>query len=64
MKILHYTGKGYGFMDGITEYVILSDDSDGNDEDHGCPGFTLDSETEVGELPGTLPLDEILIPRK
>ena len=65
MKILHFTGKGEGFMSGITEYIVISDDDDIPTEDWIAPGFELSSSTELlQELPCSLPLNTTLIARQ
>jgi hypothetical protein len=61
MRILHFTGEGRNFMAGVEEYVVITDDDDTPIEDHCAPGFELSSETEVGELPDSLPLEMTLI---
>ena len=61
MKVLHFTGKGYGEMDGVTEYIVIIEIDE--DEDGQCaPGFELYSSTEV-DLPSSLPLNTTLVPK-
>lgn len=66
MRILHFTGKGYGFMEGVTEYVVLIEDDEDVDE-QACPGFKLESNTLVKsvitEMPTGLPMGSSLVPR-
>lgn len=66
MRILHFVGEGQGWMKGIEEYVIITeeDEKESPIEDSKAPGFELESETEVGELPTSLPLETTLIPHK
>ena len=61
MKILHFSGKGYGFMSGISEFVVFINDED-DVEEQGAPGFELVSETEIDDMPGTFPMHTTLIP--
>ena len=64
IKLLHFQGKGYGFMQGVTEYVVIKDDDAVPNKDHCAPGFKLTSCTElVADLPHTLPFNESLIVR-
>lgn len=63
MKVLYFRGVGFGFMNGIKEYVVIVDDPDEPIEDHLAPGFELVSVTELSEdLPNNLPLNTTLIP--
>ena len=62
MRVLHFQGKGIGWMTGVTEYVTITEEDDVPAEDFCCPGFVLKSETEV-DLPHTLPLETSLVPR-
>ena len=64
MKIFHFIGNGEGFMSGIKEYIVISDDPNVPDEDYEAPGFKLDSVTElIQDLPHSLPLNEVLVKR-
>lgn len=64
MKILHFTGQGTGWMTGFKEYLIITEDYDSLADDHCCPGFTLDSKAELDDdLPSSLPLERVLIPK-
>lgn len=64
IKLLHFQGIGYGFMAGVTEYVVIKDDDDEPDSGHCAPGFKLTSCTElIADLPDTLPFNESLIVR-
>ena len=60
MKILHFTGQGYGEMEGIDEYVVVIEDS-GNVEEQRAPNFILESETEIEDLPSSFPFNFTLI---
>lgn len=66
MRVLHFVGKGRGFMEGVEEYVIISDEEEKDSpvEDDRAPGFALESQTEIEELPCSFPLNTILIPQK
>ncbi len=65
MKILHFAGKGKGFMSGITEYIVISDDDDIPVEDWIASGFELSSSTKLLQaLPSSLPLNTTLIARQ
>lgn len=63
MRVLHFTGKGQGWMEGIEEYVIVTDE-DSSVEDDIAPGFELESETEIEDLPSSFPTEITLIPHK
>lgn len=64
MRILHFTGEGKGFMLGITEYVIVTDETEEESpvEDWRSLGFALESQTEIEELPSSFPLNTTLVP--
>jgi len=65
MKILHFEGEGMGWMAGVREYIVISDDPDAPDEDWKAPGFELTSVTELeDDLPINLPLNKTLVPRE
>lgn len=69
MIALHFTGEGKGFYAGVKEYVIIADSQEEADEkkhpDWIPPGFKLRSETDTDrdELPGTFPINTILVAR-
>lgn len=62
MRILHFVGEGKGFMARVKEYIIITDEDESPIEDWVAPGFKLDSETEVEDLPTSLPLNTTLAP--
>ena len=66
MRVLHFMGKGKGWMEGIEEYVIVTDETvvDSPIEDEIAPGFKLESETEIEDLPSSFPTETTLIPFK
>ena len=66
MRILHFVGKGKGWMEGIEEYVIITEDEREVSSVDGfkCPGFVLESETDIEDLPNTLPFETTLIPHR
>ena len=68
MNVLHFSGEGRGFMSGIKEYVIITDDEEKDDEalvqEWIAPGFTLSSNTEIDYLPLSLPLNTSLVPER
>ena len=66
MRILHFTGEGQGWMKGIEEYVIITDEEEEDSpiEDSRAPGFALESQTEIEELPCSFPVNTTLIPHK
>jgi len=61
MKILHFMGEGKGMMSGISEYVIITENDEKN-EQFKAPGFYLESETEIDDLPTSFPINQNLIP--
>lgn len=61
MKILHFMGVGTGMMLGIIEYVVAADD-EANTEEFEAPGFKLESETDIDDLPASFPVDTTLVP--
>lgn len=64
MIILHYTGKGYGFMQGVSEIVYLyaSEDDLPENIEECAPGFQFnrkydtDTDTDFSSLPLYEPL--------
>lgn len=48
MIILHFTGKGYGMMAGINEYVVLFETREDLIADHDNEAEALKSETAPG----------------
>lgn len=66
MRVLHFTGEGKGWMKGIEEYVIVTDETvlDSPIEDEIAPGFKLESETEIEDLPHSFPTETMLVPQK
>ena len=63
MKLLHFMGEGYGVMSGIDEYVVFTENGESINE-HKAPGFYLESETEIDDLPTVFPTETVLIPKK
>ena len=71
MRLLHFTGEGVRFYAGITEYIILANDSINTDH-YKAQGFTLASATDLNAIdhrgtiipfPLELPIDTTLVPR-
>jgi len=62
MNILHFTGEGYGMMEGIEEYVVIVEDSE-NFEEHKAPNFILESVTEIADVPSSFPVGKNLVPQ-
>ena len=74
MIITHYSGEGYGFMQGVQEYIemyeTLEDFLDGETEEqaienHCAGGFKLERiyDTDIDTDFGSLPLNRSLIAR-
>ena len=65
MIILHFTGQGHGFLNGVTEIIYLyacEDDVPDDISELGAPGFRLnrkydtDTDTDFSSLPLDTPL--------
>lgn len=68
MIILHFTGKGYGLMNGVSEIVYLyesEDDLPDNIKELGAPGFRFykkyDTDTDSDVDFATLPMEQPLL---
>ena len=70
MRILHFSENGVEekgiWMKGVEEYVIVTDEEeeDSSVENDRAPGFALESQTEIEELPSSFPVNTMLIPQK
>ena len=63
-KIYHFTGEGRGFMAGVSEYIVLTEDPDFNIPENTAPGFQLEKVYEIGgDDLGRLPCDRSLYHR-
>lgn len=61
MTIFHFIGEGMGLMNGVKEYIVITDDDKVIAKDWICNGFELEGEHEVEDLPYSLPLNRLLI---
>ena len=66
MFISYYRGEGFGAMNGVTEYMVLSESRPDTSEDGWrCPGFGLHKvfNTEIDYCFDELPMETIIAPR-
>jgi len=59
-------GGATGWMKGIEEYVIITDESEEERpvEDDRAPDFALESQIEIEDLPLSFPVNTTLIPHR